>query len=137
MEVSSETWTLDRKLKKRLDAAEMWFLRRMLRVPWTARMSNERVLERAGVERQLLRVVRTRQLRFLGHVLRGNDLEREVLLGRIEGRRGRGRPRMRYTTSLLEDVPGNRRFVDLVEMARDRREWRSMVAHVDQDMAHR
>ena len=95
----SETWTLDRKLKKRLDAAEMWFLRRMLRVPWTARMSNERVLERAGVERQLLRVLRTRQLRFLGHLLRGNGLEREVLLGRIEGRRGRGRPRMRYTTS--------------------------------------
>ena len=133
----SETGTLDRKLKKRLDAAEMWFLRRMLRVPWTARMSNERVLERAGVGRQLLGVVRTRQLRFLGHVLRGNELEKEVLLGRIEGRRGRGRPRMRYTTSLLEDVPGNRRFVDLVEMARDRREWRSMVAHVDQDMAHR
>ena len=47
----SETWSLDRKLKKRLDAVEMWLLRRMLRVPLTARMSNERVLERAGVER--------------------------------------------------------------------------------------
>ena len=45
----SEAWTLDKKLKKRSEAAEMWFLRRMLRVPWTARMTNERVLELAGV----------------------------------------------------------------------------------------
>ena len=133
----SEAWTLDKKLKKRLEAAEMWFLRRMLRVPWTARMTNERVLELAGVGRELLRVVRTRQLRFLGHLLRRNGLEKEALLGRIEGTRARGRPRIKYSASLMEDIPGDLRFVDLVEMAQDRREWRSMVAHVDQDMAHR
>ena len=100
-------------------------------------MTNERVLELAGVRRTLMRVVRTRQLRFLGHLLRRNCLEKDVLLGRIEGRRGRGRPRIKYSTSLIEDIPRDMRFVDLVELAQDREEWRSMVAHVDQDMAHR
>ena len=108
----------------------------MLRAPWTARRTNERVLELTGVKRKLLRVVSTRQLQFLGHLQRRNGLQKEALFGRIEGRRTRRRPRIKYSASLMEDIPGNMRFVDLVEMAQDRREWRSMFAHVDQDMAH-
>ena len=61
-----------------------------------------------------------------------------MLLGRIEERRGSGRPLMKYSTNLIEDISRDMRFVDLVELARDRDVWRSMVAHVvDQDMAHR
>ena len=106
-------------------------------VPWTARRKNERVFALAGVRRELVSILRTRQLRFLGHLLRRNGFEKEALLGRKEGRRGRGRPRIKYSASLMEDILGNMRFVDLVEMAQDRKEWRSMVAHVNTGMAHR
>ena len=118
----SEAWTPDKKLKKLLESAEMWFQRRMLRVPWTARMKNVRVFKLAGVRRELLRVVRVRQLRFLGHLVRRNGLEKEALLGRIDGRQVRGKPRIKYSASLMEDIAGNMRFVGLMEMAQDRKE---------------
>ena len=115
-----ETWTLVERMKKRIAATEMWFLRRMLRIPWTARVTNERVLEMAGVPHEMLAVIRVRQLGFVGHILRHEGLKKDVLLGRIEGRRGRGRPRMKYTDSLLKDVNGVDSVVELVRMARDR-----------------
>ena len=64
-------------------------------------------------------------------------MEKEALLGRIDERRVRGKPRIKYSASLMEDIPGKMRFMDLVEMAQDRREYSFMVAHVDQDMTHR
>ena len=76
----------------------------MMRVPWTARISNERILEMAGVRRALLGEVRSRQLKFLGHIIRENGLEKLVLAGRVEGRRARGRQRMKDMGSLVVDV---------------------------------
>ena len=132
-----EAWTLDMKLRRRLEAVEMWFLRRMLRVPWTARLTNERVMEMAGVRRALLGAVRARQLKFLGHILRHECLEKEVLLGKIEGRRARGRQRIKFASSLLEDIPGQTTMAGLVRTAHDRERWRSMVANVSFDTALR
>ena len=66
-----ETWTISKGMRKRLEAAEMWFYRRMMRIPWTARITNEEVLERVGVGRSLIGTIRKRQLSFLGHILRG------------------------------------------------------------------
>ena len=132
-----EAWTLDKTLKRRIEAVEMWFLRRTLRLPWTARITNERVLEMAGVKRELLNVVRRRQLKFLGHLLRHDCLEKDVFLGKIEGRRARGRQRITFGASLVEDVPGNATVAGLVRMAQDRERWRSMVAHDNQNTAHR
>ena len=60
-----EVWTLDKRLKRRIEAVEMWILRRMMRIPWTARVTNERVMEMAGVRRELMGAVRRRQLKFL------------------------------------------------------------------------
>lgn len=97
--------TEKKKLMKRIEAAEIWFLRRMLQIPWSARMTNERVLELNGVRRELMREVRTQQLRFLDYILRRNRLEKDVLFVRTEGRRARGRSRMKYSTGLLEDIP--------------------------------
>lgn len=71
----------------------MWFYRRPLRTSWVARVTNEEVLRRAGVGRELMGTIRERQLRFLGHVIREDDLEKIVLMGRITGRRARGRHR--------------------------------------------
>ena len=81
--------------------------------------------------------VRKRQLEFLGHLLRHNCLEKEVFLGMIEGRHARGRQRMKYATSLLEDIPGDVRVAGLVQQAQDRRKWHSLVAHVKEDMTLR
>ena len=69
----------------------MWFLRRMMRIPWTGKLTNEEVLQRAGVERKLIGEIRTRQMRNLGHVIRKDGLENLALTGKIEGKRGRGR----------------------------------------------
>ena len=77
-----ESWTISKEMQKRLEATEMWFFRRMLRIPWTARMTNTQVLRMAGTSRKLMTTVRQRQLRYLGHVLRGDSLEKDCLLGR-------------------------------------------------------
>ena len=132
-----EAWTLDQKLRRRIEAVEMWFLRRMQRIPWTARVTNVRVMEMAGVRRELLGTVRKRQLKFLGHLLRHDCLEKTVFLGMIEGRRARGRQRLKFGASLIEDIPGEVTVAGLVRLAQDRERWRSMVAHVNQDMALR
>ena len=125
-----ESWTMRKRERKRLEAAEMWFWRRMLRISWIDRVTNEEVLRRAGVERELLKFVRRRQLRFLGHVLRAEELENDCLLGRVEGSRARGRQRITYMKSLLEYIAGGMTVADLVIMARDRERWRSMIANV-------
>ena len=78
--------------------------------------------------------VRKWQLKFLGHLLPLNCLEKEVFLVKIEGRRVRGRLRIKYATSLLEDIPGDMRVADLVQLVQDRKKWHSMVAHVEEDM---
>ena len=82
----------------------LWFLRRMMTIPWTARVSNERILEMAGVRRALLGEVRSRQHTCLGHIIRENVLAKLVLAGRVEGRRARGMQRMKYMDSLVADA---------------------------------
>ena len=84
-----EAWTISKEMRKRLEAAELWFYRRMLRIPWTARRTNQEVLQMAGVTRELMTVIRKSQIDFLGHILRGNRLERDCLLGMVEGGRAR------------------------------------------------
>ncbi|KAK9879106.1 hypothetical protein WA026_003946 [Henosepilachna vigintioctopunctata] len=79
----------------RIEAFEMWTLRRLLKIPWVDRITNEEVLRRAGVERVLLKNIKQRKISYLGHILRGNKYEilRLILVGKIEGRRGPGRKR--------------------------------------------
>ena len=130
-----ETWSISKVMRDRLEAAEMWLLRRMLRIPWTARMTNEEVRERAGVKREVIATIRARQLNFLGHILRENKLEKLTLQGKIEGRRARGRQRMKYMDSLLKDNNRINGLRELMRLAEDRKSWRSMIAHVKQDLA--
>ena len=92
----AESWTISRTIQDRLQAAEMWFLRRMLRISWTDRITNKVVLGRAGTSRQLIKTIIIRQIRFLGHVMRKELLEYLALTGKIEGRRSRGRQRLTY-----------------------------------------
>ena len=103
----SECWTINKAMQQRLEAVEMWFLRRMMRISWTDHVTNIDVLERARLSRTLLKTIVTRQLRFLGHILRKNSLESLALTGAVEGRRARGRQRWTYLT-WLNDATGIR-----------------------------
>ena len=123
-------------MQKRLEAAEMWMWRRVLSVSWTERVTNERILERMDQERELLKTIRRRQLQFLGHVLRGEGLESLCLTGKIEGRRARGRQREKYMDGIRRVTGGERTAAELLQMARNRQEWKSMIANVLGDTAH-
>ena len=78
-----ESWTVNNEITNIIATAEMWFLQRMLRVSWADRDTNEEVLRRAGTYRELLNQVRRRQMAFLGHVYRKDDVERQVITGRV------------------------------------------------------
>ena len=78
----SESWTLSKQMEKRLEAFEMWCWRRLLKISWTERISNEEVLRRMGVERELIVKIRASQMRFIGHVMRRGKIEDLSLTGR-------------------------------------------------------
>ena len=80
----------------------MWFLRRMMKIPWTDKVSNDDVLSRANGNRKLLREIRVKQLKFLGHILRKDGFEKLVLTGKIEGTRSRGRKRLMWLSNLKD-----------------------------------
>ena len=80
-----ETWTITAETKKNLEAAEMWFYRRMLRISWKEKRTNESILEETNQERSLIKTIRKRQLKFLGHICHHKGLEFLSLTGKIEG----------------------------------------------------
>ena len=86
-----ETWTITRPIQKKIEAMEMWFWRRMLKIPWTAKRTNVEVMEEAGLTRSLVNRIRKQQATFDGHILRRKGLEHLVIIGKMEGRRGRWR----------------------------------------------
>ena len=120
-----EAWTHNKAQKAKLTTFEMWCWRRMLRVPWTARRTNASVLEEVGHDTMLeLKVLRIK-LSYFGHVVRGDGLEKAVMLGMGNGSRSRGRPRRRWLDELLE-ITGLR-LQALIEAAGERDGWRRLV----------
>ena len=84
-----ETWTISEAMKKQLEAAEMWFLRRMMKISWIKKVTNQDVLRRALTERQLMKQIVKRQCSFLGHIVRKGGIECQVVTGKVEGKRDR------------------------------------------------
>ena len=126
-----ETWTITAGTKKNLEAAEMWFYRRMLRISWKEKRTNESILEETNQERSLIKTIRKRQLKFLGHICRHKGLEFLSLTGKIEGTRSRGRQRITFLDSLSSFVTGNNKDnIALLRMTEDRDKWRIMIADV-------
>ena len=120
-----ESWTLKKKEQKRIEAFEMWCWRRVLKVPWTAKMSNELVLIYTRPETSLLGLIRKQQLSYFGHIVRAEGMEKEVVMGKVGGGRRRGRQRMRWLDS-LKKVTG----LSLAEMTRathQRVHWRGLI----------
>ena len=88
----AETWTITKSLLSRLDAFEMWVYRRVLKISWTEKITNEEVglLRRMGTGREIVRQFKTRKLQYLGHLIRHNTSQIQLIEGNIEDRRSRG-----------------------------------------------
>ena len=98
-----ESWTINKAERRRIDAFELWCWRRLLRVPWTARRLNQSILKEISPEYSLEGLMLKLKLQYFGHLMRRSDsLEKTLMLGGIEGRRRRGRQRMRW----LDGVTG-------------------------------
>src|SRR6218665_3710917 len=113
----AETRTMRKGHIKRIEAFEMWIWRRMERISWTEHRTNEKVLKKVE-EKSLMDIIRTRQKNWIGHMLRGNSLQREIMEGRMEGKRGRGRPRQKLMDWMMEEGYGK-----LKEKAQRGEEW--------------
>src|SRR5258708_24765701 len=97
-----ETWTMKKDTTQRLMALEMWIWRRMERVSWMDKKTNEEILHAVGEERSLVRTIVNRKKSWIGHILRGGGLLKDVIEGRMEGKRVRGRKRMGMLDVLME-----------------------------------
>ena len=117
-----EAWALRKQEEARLQAAEMWFYRRLLSVQWQDKRTNESVLEELSTSRGLLLEINKRRMKYIGHANRNprTDLMAIVLQGRIEGRRNRGRP----PTSLMNNITASSglSLSDVVHRSRDRQD---------------
>lgn len=114
-----ETWELRQTDRDKLNAFEMWCWRRMEKISYEQRMTNEQVLSMVGEERTLLDGVIRRKKNWIGHVVRGDGLMKEVIEGRCLGKRGRGRPRI----GMLEEL-GEGSYGKMKRRAEDREGWR-------------
>ena len=123
-----ECWTISPNMERKLEAAEMWFHRRMLHISWKDHVTNDEVLRRGRTERKLINRIRAGQMSFLGHIMRKHGLENIVVTGKIEGERSRGRPRLNFMKSLSQLLKISE--VEIIERTRNREEWKTMTANV-------
>ena len=121
-----ETWTLYVESTKKLEALEMWIFKRLLRVSYKDRVTNEEVLRTLGVERRLLSQIRTHKLSYFGHIAIYDSLQKTVLTGRIDGRRGRGRRRCQWYDD-IKKWTGNQLYTN-IKLAQDRVTWRIVAS---------
>jgi len=126
-----ETWTLNAQTRKQLEATEMWFLRRLMKISWTEMKSNEVILKEAKARRTLINKIRKRHATFFGHVMRRGGLEHLVTTGKINGKRSRGRQRIKSLDNLTTwlRTSGNNATIRATE---SRDSWRAMVANAFQ-----
>lgn len=121
-----ETWTLKSEEKRRIQAFENWCWRRMLRISWKEKKTNESIQKRLEITTFLLDKMAKQKLTYFGHVMRAMGMEKIVMLGVMEGKRGKGRPKKRWLDDIKEWT--DMEMDQLRYAVRDRGRWRNVVA---------
>ena len=126
-----ESWTIKKAEHHRIDAFKLWCWRRLLRVPWTVRRSNQSILKEISPGCSLEGLMLKLKLQYFGHLIRRTDsLEKTLMLGDIEGKKRRGRQRMRWLDGITESM--NMSLSKFREIVKDREAWCAALHWVSQ-----
>ena len=126
-----ESWTVKKAECRRIDAFELWCWKRLLRVPWTAGRSNQSILKEISPGYSLEGLMLKLKLQYFGHLMqRAYSLEKTLMLGKIEGRRRRGRQRMRWLDGITHHRLNGHGLGGLQELVMDRETWHAVIHRV-------